>query len=259
MIKVEHTRTHNLNPNINIQMMIKSKVINPNEILVTNAELVLVECNEIKHAILHSIINKNGKFYKPILISETEKIEVGDWGYNLMTKRYGRVLRIFGGNIVIDNGEYEDTSSSNNFAKVLALPEHFSPQQLQMIVDGKLKEGKCLVECVQEEPIPMTYKGVDSRGDYIYYCPKCGWGGSYMGTGQVHCYKDECRPTTIKLNPHITIYPVEEKMVAESELLKVKSELKKYKKAYEILNCYFDSISDEEQPKVARRLDKLGL
>lgn len=63
----------------------------------------------------------------------------------------------------------------------------------------------------------------------------------------------------IKLNPHITIYPVEEKMVPESKLLKVKAELTKYKKAYEILSCYFDSISDEEQPKVAKRLGKLGL
>lgn len=38
------------------------------------------------------------------------------------------------------------------------------------------------------KPIPMTYHGVDSRGDYVYYCPECGKGGSYMGTGQVHCY-----------------------------------------------------------------------
>ena len=28
-------------------------------------------------------------------------------------------------------------------------------------------------------------------------------------------------------------------------------------KAYEELNCYFDSISDEEQDKVAKRLNKI--
>lgn len=30
-----------------------------------------------------------------------------------------------------------------------------------------------------------------------------------------------------------------------------------YKQAYEELSCYFDSISDEEQPKVAKRLKKI--
>lgn len=30
-----------------------------------------------------------------------------------------------------------------------------------------------------------------------------------------------------------------------------------YKKAYQELSCYFDSISDEEQPKVAKRLEKI--
>ena len=32
-----------------------------------------------------------------------------------------------------------------------------------------------------------------------------------------------------------------------------------YKKAYEILICYFDSISDEEQQLVHKQLLKLGL
>jgi hypothetical protein len=36
-------------------------------------------------------------------------------------------------------------------------------------------------------------------------------------------------------------------------------EMAKYKKAFDILNCYFDSISDEEKPKVSKQLTKLGL
>ena len=32
-----------------------------------------------------------------------------------------------------------------------------------------------------------------------------------------------------------------------------------YKKAYNILMDYFDSISDEEQPKVSKRLEECGL
>lgn len=33
----------------------------------------------------------------------------------------------------------------------------------------------------------------------------------------------------------------------------------KYKKGFEELLCYFDSISDEEQPKITKRLEDLGL
>lgn len=43
----------------------------------------------------------------------------------------------------------------------------------------------------------------------------------------------------------------------KEEIKTLKKELKMYKKAYEELNCYFDSISDEEQGKVAKRLNKI--
>lgn len=33
----------------------------------------------------------------------------------------------------------------------------------------------------------------------------------------------------------------------------------RYKKGFEELLCYFDSISDEEQPKIAKKLEDLGL
>ncbi len=36
-------------------------------------------------------------------------------------------------------------------------------------------------------------------------------------------------------------------------------EREKYRKAYELLNNYFDSIDDEEQKKVNKELEKLGL
>jgi len=42
----------------------------------------------------------------------------------------------------------------------------------------------------------MEYKGRDSRGDSLYYCPKCGYGGSYMGIVREEdtpiCYKKQC-------------------------------------------------------------------
>jgi NAD-dependent DNA ligase len=37
----------------------------------------------------------------------------------------------------------------------------------------------------------------------------------------------------------------------------LKKLLKYWKKAYYEMDCYFDSISDEEQPKLAKRLEKI--
>lgn len=99
---------------------------------------------------------------KPIVISESEKIEVGDLFYD----KYHGTIHQYNGTQVI--------AEKYNF-KILALTEHFSPQQLQMIVDGKLKEGKCLLECEK-----------------------------YIDPNKTPAQK------RIQLNPHITIYPVEE-------------------------------------------------
>lgn len=86
-------------------------------------------------------ITVNGKEYKPILISETEKIEEGDWVYD-----------------TIQGGEIEQVSKEwiqkwiyaggfQGWRKIIALPEHFSPKHLQAIVEGKMKDGdKVLVE-----------------------------------------------------------------------------------------------------------------
>lgn len=37
------------------------------------------------------------------------------------------------------------------------------------------------------------------------------------------------------------------------------TEKARYKKGYEILMEYFDSISDEEKPEVSKRLEEVGL
>lgn len=39
----------------------------------------------------------------------------------------------------------------------------------------------------------------------------------------------------------------------------LEEEIAKYKKGYEIMADYFDSISDEEKPKVHKQLEKIGL
>lgn len=228
MIKVEHTKT----------ITTYEDGIVKTTALVTDAELVLVECKPEEHLIYkgfsedlflkgsndHKLVyNHEGEHFKPILISRTEKIYFDDWFENEFGAKIRKCKTSSEDNVFIydenNNPYYRKTCN-----KILALSEHFSPQQLQDIVDGKLKDGdKVFIECIQEEPIPMTYKGVDSRGDYLYYCPKCGWGGSYMGIGQVHCYKDECRETTVKLNPHITIYPVEERRMYTREEMEEKA------------------------------------
>lgn len=186
MIKVEHIKTHTISPYYSKN---GSEGQSSKDVLVTDAKLVLVECKEVKHAILHSIINKNGKFYKPILISETEKIEVGDWMYwNGTTKQIIEATISFSPN----------DPSSPIVSKILALPEHFSPEQLQMIVDGKLKDGdKVLVECEK----------------MFHILGNNSWQKSITKKEYQHCEWKEW--DVIKLNPHITIYPVEEKNVYE--------------------------------------------
>lgn len=75
----------------------------------------------------------------PIIISETEKIEVGD------TVNHGLINELI---YIVDKDNLE-ASIYNKSKKILVLPEQFSPEQLQMIVDGKIKDGdKVLIECV---------------------------------------------------------------------------------------------------------------
>jgi len=45
----------------------------------------------------------------------------------------------------------------------------------------------------------------------------------------------------------------------QETIKELRAEKKRYKKGFEIMICYFDSISDEEQPKVNKQLEKIGL
>lgn len=168
MIKIQNTRTLNGK-------------------LVADAELVLVKVNG-KDAWFFK--DKDGKpqhhdgyggeprdYYKPILISRTERIEVSDWFYSTEFNTIDQLA---------SNGVIDRTKCF----KILALSEHFSPKHLQDIVDGKLKEGKLVIEC-----------------EFINY--------PYP---EKHPERMFDRMSIIKLNPHITIYPVEEKMYTKKEI-----------------------------------------
>ena len=127
------------------------------------------------------IIGINHCWVRPIIISLAEKIEAGDWKYcpfddvNKIQKQEGAYY---------DKDEF----------KILALPEHFSPKQLQAIASseqsGYYKDGdKVLVECTWQ------CKSTDCDGDCDKKNISCG-----------------DRQHQIKLNSsnHITLYKVEE-------------------------------------------------
>lgn len=121
---------------------------------------------------------------RPIIISEIEKIEDGDWCYDLGTKEVYQAVK-----------GIRFTKS----VKILALPEHFSPKHLQAIVDGKLKDGdKVLVECFKHSYDSFN-KLFISNGDLAEQT-------------NIH--------TSIKLNSdnYITLHKIEEKLYTREEV-----------------------------------------
>lgn len=142
-MKVEHTKTHQIASVLYDDGFYTA--------LVTDTKLVLVECN-MHESLIYK--HKNGSwgitkegiyfhfkeaiYYKPILISENnEKIEVGDWYYRSDYAPY----------IYKDN---DDSHGMCSCRKILALPEHFSPEILSKIVSGELKDGDRILLEVEE-------------------------------------------------------------------------------------------------------------
>ena len=122
------------------------------EHIVCKGKLVLLNENRKPHGsqLCYEINNKIPFIYdgrdnylhtviKPIIISETEEIETGD----KVLMEDGKIKT----NGVDVGIKYRIKSAPYN-KKILALPEQFSPEQLQDIVDGKIKDGdKVYVEC----------------------------------------------------------------------------------------------------------------
>ncbi len=182
-IKVKDTRMHTLVSHYT-QPDSHGPTVKFNSIPVAEAKLVLVKCKRelsslyvLDSKILPYFPNDQGpikgigKYYKPILISETEKIEVGDQVFvNDLPHDPPSIFPVIKveeghsgvhGKIWISNNDYIVLSLCK---KILALPEHFSSKHLQMIVDGELKDDdNVLIEC-QLGPILGHY---DSFGEYI--------------------------------------------------------------------------------------------
>ena len=141
----------------------------------------------------------SAKYFKPVIISETEKIENGCWAYN---KETSSLIKLDG----LEKGELDAFIEQKNWFKVLALPEHFSPEQLQMIVGGKLKDGdKVLVECETNDPRKADYYDKLSHN---------------TRTVAIEVFNDEGLIKQIKLNSsnHITLHKVEEKVYTREEV-----------------------------------------
>ena len=164
---------------------------------VAEGKLVLVEDGEASleaKSIIASLGNVRfgNKFYKPIIISEDEICETGE----LYLSSIKRDIKPKSKG-VIQAGD-----------KILALSEHFSPKQLEMIVEGKLKDGDTvLVEC--EEDYLSNPKCVSTG--------KCQETEGFKGTEHegVDMCEDGCvqgrRAHVVKLNvnDHIGLYSIE--------------------------------------------------
>lgn len=135
---------------------------------------------------------------KPLIISETEKIEEGDWYINGNIKANNHKIAQCQSQAEADSlNKIKQLMETPEFpkqvitAKILVLPEHFSPSQLQMIVDGKLKDGdKVLVECERVERDQENW---------------------YWATESVTLIKFDAQS-------HVTLYPVEEKIYTRAEI-----------------------------------------
>ncbi len=202
MIKIEHTKTYATSiveetyPS-GVEKGIKSTT----QVLVTDAELVLV-----KNTIPPADVYVNSFGFHPYLISRIEKIEVGD---SILSPDKREII------VVKELLDKPSRWFDLGWRNILALPEHFSLQTLQDIVDGKLKEGK-KKRCVCEEEgvvCNMPEHSLSVEGKCLVECEMIDW-DSDMVSG----YGGENLVPVIKLNPHITVYSVEEKIYTKEEV-----------------------------------------
>lgn len=165
---------------------------------VTEGKLVLIECKpDPDTSILFRsegysrlmFLNRGlakglGQCFKPIIISETEKIDAEvDWIYHSVTKQFRKSQ--------IDDLMYSD----QNWNKVLVLPNQFSPKHLQAIVDDKIKDrDKVLVECVDFNKADTDF----------------GFNGS-----------DWIKIIGLNSQGHVVLHKIEEKMYTRAEVIKI--------------------------------------
>jgi hypothetical protein len=93
--------------------------------------------------------HKQAQYIKPVVISKTEEIEIGDKVLNTMGRK------------IIDIHTQTDADEVNRskhlFPKVLVIPEQFSNKHLHSIESELLKEGVVHVKCETDRPENSTH------------------------------------------------------------------------------------------------------
>lgn len=139
MIKVENIQKYNILQDCNNVTGVLNRLVAP-------AKLVLVECELMEALILFHIdkyhlynykpehedflLIQESHYFKPIFISESEKnVYKGEWFYNIKSRS------------IFKQDMFDVLELGDSEFKILALPEHFTPEHLKMIVVGDLKVG----------------------------------------------------------------------------------------------------------------------
>ncbi len=132
------------------------------EKIVCKGKLVLIKLDKTEG--VNNLHLGDGKWLKPIIISETEVIKEYDICYyannlgggKLLCKavntKFGRVYQELGIDPIKNYGSKEGgiTPLTSEVFKVLALPEHFSPETLRAIIYGELKDGdEVYLSCIE--------------------------------------------------------------------------------------------------------------
>jgi len=124
--------------------------------IVTRGKLVLVPCDSNQINNIRTISFKD-TYEKPIIISETENIATND-----MVLLPDMFIKTMTDSDMLDYLSSESTTTK----KILALPEHFSPEILKMIINEDLKDGQDLwIEC--EEPRVIARFNPTFEGEYF--------------------------------------------------------------------------------------------
>lgn len=152
------------------------------------------------------------------VVSETENIEVGDYVYNQSNGN------IFKTDNVLQSNNCNHNEIGKPFKKILILPENFSPEIIEDIVNGKLKNGeKVLIRC---EAMPNEFDNPMSNPEGVH--------------------NTEDSEYEIKLNEknHISFYSIEE-----------------YKKRQlkSLFRSYFEGVGDYVEPIDALSIFSLGI
>lgn len=127
----------------------------------------------------------------PIIISETEKITASD----LVLLPSGEIFQMNHDDVVVYLA-----SEFNSTKKILTLPEQFSHEQLQLIVDDELKDGdKVFLECEKKHvsAVSMSPTGLDHH-DFE-------WGEIKLVGGHINLISEiDSSPHVILDNKHET-------------------------------------------------------